>query len=48
MRSRGDVDVSRICAEFGGGGHKKASGCMVSGFFEDVVDKVIRTISFEL
>ena len=48
MRSRGDVDVSRICAEFGGGGHKKASGCMISGFFEDVVDKVIRTISFEL
>jgi len=48
MRSRGDVDVSRICSEFGGGGHKKASGCMISGFFEDVVDKVVRTISFEL
>lgn len=48
MRSRGKVDVSRICASFGGGGHRNASGCMVSGFLEDVIDKVVREISFEL
>ncbi|MBQ9085648.1 MAG: DHH family phosphoesterase [Clostridia bacterium] len=29
MRSSSDVDVSRICALFGGGGHKKAAGCSV-------------------
>jgi uncharacterized protein len=26
LRSRGDVDVSAICAKFGGGGHKAAGG----------------------
>lgn len=26
-RSSGDVDVSAICAKFGGGGHTRASGC---------------------
>ena len=29
MRSCGDVDVSAICASFGGGGHVKAAGCTV-------------------
>ena len=48
MRSRGKIDVSKICSEFGGGGHRNASGCMVSGFFEDVVDKIVRAVSFEL
>ena len=31
MRSKGDVDISIIAKEFGGGGHKNASGCTVSG-----------------
>lgn len=48
MRSRGKVDVSVICASFGGGGHRNASGCMISGFFEDVVDKIVRAVSLEL
>src|SRR5258705_1291993 len=29
MRSKGDVDVNAIAREFGGGGHKNASGCSV-------------------
>ncbi len=29
MRSSCPVDVSRICAAFGGGGHAKASGCTI-------------------
>lgn len=29
MRSTGDVDVSRVCAAFGGGGHIRAAGCTV-------------------
>jgi len=29
MRSAGDFDVSRVCAKFGGGGHKRAAGCTV-------------------
>jgi bifunctional oligoribonuclease and PAP phosphatase NrnA len=31
MRSKGDVDVSSVAKEFGGGGHKNAAGCTVSG-----------------
>jgi phosphoesterase RecJ-like protein len=31
MRSKGEVDVNAIAAEFGGGGHKNASGCSARG-----------------
>ena len=29
MRSVGDIDISQICASFGGGGHKRAAGCTI-------------------
>ncbi len=47
MRSK-KHNVRAICQQFGGGGHILASGCMVSGFFEDVVEKIIRQVGFEL
>ena len=31
MRSKGDIDVNAIAKEFGGGGHKNASGCSATG-----------------
>ena len=31
MRSKGDVDINAIAKQFGGGGHKNASGCSASG-----------------
>jgi len=31
LRGKGDVDVQRIAAQFGGGGHVNASGCTVTG-----------------
>ena len=31
LRAKGDVDVSRIAAMFGGGGHPNAAGCTVPG-----------------
>jgi phosphoesterase RecJ-like protein len=31
MRSKGDIDVGAIAKAFGGGGHKNAAGCTVSG-----------------
>jgi phosphoesterase RecJ-like protein len=34
LRSKGDVDVNAVAREFGGGGHKNASGCGVRGTFE--------------
>ncbi len=29
-RSVGDIDVSAVCASFGGGGHKNAAGCTIT------------------
>ena len=29
MRSKDHVDVGKICAEFGGGGHARAAGCLI-------------------
>jgi phosphoesterase RecJ-like protein len=31
MRSKGEIDVNAIAKEFGGGGHKNASGCSARG-----------------
>jgi phosphoesterase RecJ-like protein len=31
LRSKGDIDIGAIAKEFGGGGHKNASGCTVAG-----------------
>jgi phosphoesterase RecJ-like protein len=42
MRSSCDFDVSAICAEFGGGGHKKAAGCTVKA--KDVEEAVSRLL----
>jgi phosphoesterase RecJ-like protein len=36
MRSKGEVDVNAIAKQFGGGGHKNASGCSAEGRFEDL------------
>src|SRR6185436_7647274 len=31
LRSKGDIDIGAVAKQFGGGGHKNASGCTVSG-----------------
>ena len=31
MRSKGNIDINAIAKEFGGGGHKNASGCSANG-----------------
>lgn len=40
MRSTDSVDVARIAAFFGGGGHRKAAGCTMSGTFHDVINNL--------
>jgi phosphoesterase RecJ-like protein len=42
FRSTGDVDVNRFARQFGGGGHAKASGAMISGTLDEVRDRVVR------
>lgn len=41
MRSVGDIDVSEICAEFGGGGHKRAAGCTVNASAIDEAERLV-------
>ena len=41
FRSKGKVDVNKLAASFGGGGHPTASGCAVLGKLEDVEKKVL-------
>ena len=40
LRSKGRVNVSSLAAGFGGGGHVLASGCMIFGSLEEVLDKL--------
>lgn len=41
MRSKGAVDVNRIAALFGGGGHRNAAGCSLEGPYPDVRRKLV-------
>ncbi len=40
FRSKG-ANVNEIAGVFGGGGHVLASGCMLNGYYEDVIDKLV-------
>jgi phosphoesterase RecJ-like protein len=44
LRSKGDVDINVIAKEFGGGGHKNASGCTVSGPIEELQETLFEKI----
>ena len=48
MRSTDKVDVAKIAAFFGGGGHKKAAGCTMSGTFHDVINNLSLHIEKQL
>jgi len=44
LRSKGQVDVAQIAAEFGGGGHSCASGCAVDGPLHAAVESILGRI----
>ncbi len=39
------ADVNAVASTFGGGGHILASGCQISGEYEDVIDKISFAVS---
>ena len=41
MRATNPADASVVCAKFGGGGHKGAAGCSLTGGLEDVKARVV-------
>lgn len=48
MRSKGDIDIGAVAKEFGGGGHKNAAGCTVTGAIDALrqvfIDKMEQAI----
>jgi phosphoesterase RecJ-like protein len=44
LRAKGEVDVNRVAARFGGGGHANAAGCTVSGTLEGVTQQVLEAV----
>lgn len=45
MRSGETVDVSKICGLLGGGGHMRASGCLVEGGREEAIRKTVQAVA---
>ena len=45
LRSKEYADVNKIAGVYGGGGHVRASGCMLFGDVEEVIDKLSYTVS---
>jgi phosphoesterase RecJ-like protein len=41
FRSKGVVDVNKLAAQFGGGGHLRAAGCVMEGDLRKIQNKVI-------
>lgn len=48
LRSNGNVDVSALATEFGGGGHSMAAGFFIKGDLEDVKQRVIGRVEKSL
>lgn len=44
LRAKGEVDVNRVAATFGGGGHANAAGCTVTGTLEVVTEQVLAAV----
>jgi bifunctional oligoribonuclease and PAP phosphatase NrnA len=48
MRSKGEVDINAVAKQFGGGGHKNASGCSAEGSIDELKllfrDRIIEQI----
>lgn len=42
IRTKNYADASDIASAFGGGGHVRAAGCRLNGFYEDVLDKLLK------
>ena len=48
LRSSSLVDVSKVAAAFGGGGHVRAAGCTLQGSVYDVVNNIVKLVDQQL
>jgi phosphoesterase RecJ-like protein len=44
LRSKGDIDIGVIAKEYGGGGHKNAAGCTVTGPIEELQKTLVEKL----
>jgi phosphoesterase RecJ-like protein len=44
LRSKGDVNVARVAELFGGGGHRNAAGCTLTGSWDDAEHRIIELL----
>ncbi len=42
------IDVSRVCAHFGGGGHVRAAGCTIRGEYENIVNDLTEQLALQM
>src|SRR5205814_10148078 len=48
MRSKGDIDIGAVAKQFGGGGHKNAAGCTVTGGIDTLQKTFIEKIEIAI
>lgn len=48
LRSKGKVNVNEIASLYGGGGHILASGALLNGYLEDIIDKLCYNVEQRL
>lgn len=48
LRASGDVDMAKVAACYGGGGHVKAAGVTMQGDAQDIIDKLVEEIAKQL
>lgn len=48
IRSKGTTDVAAVAAAFGGGGHRRASGCTLPGPLSAATDKILSKLRVEV
>jgi phosphoesterase RecJ-like protein len=48
LRSKGELDVSKIAASLGGGGHRHAGGCTVAGPLRVAAEAILERLRREL
>lgn len=48
LRSKKQVDVSRVAERFGGGGHARAAGCLLEGSLDQARDRLVAAVQEEL
>ncbi len=48
IRSKGKVNVAQIAENFGGGGHRSASGCTVDGPLTEATERILSQLRTEL